>query len=95
MKALVIGLGSIGSRHAKNLLDLGVEVIAIEPSKQMRSMHSLDVQYADSIEEADANFAVVCSPTHLHLPHAIGAAKEGMHVLIENRLPTPPKVFLN
>ncbi len=80
MKALVIGLGSIGSRHAKNLLELGIEVAAIEPNKQMRVQ---DFQYVDSVADADADFAVVCSPTHLHLPHAIDVAKEGMHVLIE------------
>ncbi len=80
MKALIIGLGSIGTRHAKNLLASGIVVSGIEPNAEMRA---LPIPYVNSIAEAEADFAVICSPTDLHLPQAIDCAKKGMHLFIE------------
>ncbi len=82
LKALVIGLGSIGTRHVKNLMQLGVEVIGFEPNKEMRT---LQVQYIENLDDPllHADFAVICSPTNLHLPQAIHLANKGMHLFIE------------
>ena len=80
MKALVIGLGSIGTRHANNLVELGVEVIGIEPNKEMQTLH---MDYVNSIADAEADIAVICSPTDMHIKQAIECAKKGMHLFIE------------
>lgn len=80
MKALIIGLGSIGTRHARNLLQMGIEVMGIEPN---REMHALQIPYINSIAEADADFAVICSPTDMHIQQATECAGKGMHLFIE------------
>lgn len=80
LKALVIGLGSIGTRHAKNLMQLGIEVEAIEPDLQMRS---LQINYVNSITESSAEIAVICSPTQMHISQATECANKDMYLFIE------------
>ncbi len=80
MKAIVIGLGSIGKRHAQNLMSLGVSVVGLEPNAEMRT---LQIEYVDSIENATADIAFICSPTDMHIKQALKCAKKGMHIFIE------------
>jgi predicted dehydrogenase len=56
----VLGLGSIGARHAKNLADLGYMVRKYDPILLKNELHN-------TIRSSDA--IVIASPTSLHLEH--------------------------
>lgn len=84
----VVGLGSIGRRHLKNLATLGCHhLIAVsrstssipeEPLPKHRVYESLDI----ALQEKP--FAViVCNPTIFHLSAATKAAKAGCHIFME------------
>ncbi|MBK6933078.1 MAG: Gfo/Idh/MocA family oxidoreductase [Saprospirales bacterium] len=88
MKILIVGLGSIGRRHLKNLAALGIRKFAVQ-TRGRCPLPSEDLPPflpADTLEEAldwqpDAVF--VCNPTALHLETALAAAKAGCHLFLE------------
>ncbi|MFN3308479.1 MAG: Gfo/Idh/MocA family protein [Anaerolineales bacterium] len=88
MKFLIIGFGSIGRRHAQNLLDLGqtdLLVYRTGHSKLPAEMH-LDLPIETDLDRAFAyqpDAVIVCNPTALHLPFSIRAAQEGCHIFLE------------
>jgi predicted dehydrogenase len=89
--ALVVGCGSIGRRHARNLLDLGVNVTAVDPDADARGqfVDARGVALMADLDEAwgrEPALAVIASPTDLHVAHAIEAAQHGCHLLIEKPL---------
>lgn len=91
-KILVVGGGSIGKRHMKNLLFLDHEVSIVEPNGERAEKIKMDFKiktYA-SIELAFAseNFicAFICSPTIFHIEHALACAKHVCHLFIEKPL---------
>lgn len=65
----VIGLGSIGMRHAKNLHSMGHHVWGCDPDMQKR----LDLGFDYTASEIDhlltADAIVIASPTHKHYEH--------------------------
>lgn len=63
-KIAVIGLGSIGSRHAKNLMILGHEVVGYDPQAIIAIP---GVKVHSRVPEADAY--VIASPTPTHMMH--------------------------
>ena len=69
----VIGLGSIGMRHAKNLRILGHHVWGIDPdmSKRLDLGYEYTSGYIDHLRSADA--FVIASPTSLHASYIIDA----------------------
>src|SRR2546430_14799890 len=81
MRAVVVGAGSIGQRHLKNLLALGHEVAAVldpDPARldEIRPLVGGGCRLATDERDAfagDANAAVICSPTHRHLDQARAA----------------------
>lgn len=92
MKFLIVGTGSIGRRHYKNLLALGYRDVAVVRSKrrmdqpqkeffaECRPRVFFDVKKALA-EKPDAVF--VCNPTSLHVSTARSAVEAGAHVFIE------------
>jgi len=69
-KILIIGYGSIGKRHAKNVISLGHKVVLLRHSKGNANKENFREYY--SFEEAikhEGRFdgAIVCSPTSKHL----------------------------
>jgi predicted dehydrogenase len=88
MKFLIVGFGSIGRRHFRNLLTLGERDIVF-----LRSKHSTlpDDEIADFPVEFDLSSAldhqpdavIIANPTALHLDIAIPAAERGCHLFIE------------
>jgi len=93
MKILLIGAGSIGTRHLKNLLKLGYKNLAIcDPDKKrLKAVSELgnfslykNAKIAFKKERPEIVF--VCNPTHLHLPAANLALGFGAHVFIEKPL---------
>jgi len=94
MRAVVVGAGSIGQRHLRNLLALGHEVAAVldpDPARldEIRPLVGGGCRLATDERDAfagDANAAVICSPTHRHLDQARAALRRGWHVFVEKPL---------
>ena len=84
---LVLGAGSIGRRHAQNLLELGADVTLSDPDAE-RAASVPGVRPArpplDDIPPVDA--IVVASPTSLHAEHAGWALERVAAVLVEKPL---------
>lgn len=90
MRFLVIGCGSIGERHIKNLKSLDVaEIYACEQDKEklecIKDKYEiegfLDYEAAFSNEAIDA--VLVCTSTSAHIPPALAAIHQGCHVFVE------------
>jgi predicted dehydrogenase len=92
MKALVVGLGSIGRRHARNWAALGLGQVAICRQTDNRQPEPLGidaVQYGDldrALAEVRPEVVVVSNPTSLHVATACAAVRGGAHVLLEKPL---------
>ncbi|SDF57829.1 Predicted dehydrogenase [Methanolobus vulcani] len=92
MLGLVIGCGSIGKRHISNLIKLkNCQVIAYDISENQRLQveDKFKITVFDNLCDAFEQkpmFAVICSPTYLHIEHAILAAQNGCHLFIEKPL---------
>jgi predicted dehydrogenase len=84
MRVAVLGLGSAGKRHAKNLNELGHDVIGFDPL----AASGPDVNRTETLEEAidSAEAVVVASPNLLHADQAEAALGRGRHVLVEKPL---------
>lgn len=85
----VLGLGSIGSRHAANLASLGKEVVAFDPSGVQRQQAQSDgITVTDSrdavLEKSDA--VIIASPNASHLKDLGDAIAAGCHCLVEKPL---------
>ncbi len=85
LKHLIIGLGSIGKRHAQNLLENGQEVIGVD----IDSKNGLSFPVYDNIEsgwKSRPDMAWICTPTNLHAEQAIEALERKLHVFVEKPL---------
>jgi predicted dehydrogenase len=84
-----MGCGSIGKRHLGNLKQLGVEdIIAVDPREDRRREVEEKfgvLAYGDMASALDEGIqvALICTPTSLHLQHALMAARSGCHLFIE------------
>lgn len=85
----VLGLGSIGSRHAHNLSALGHQVLGFDPEP---SDEPLSYTRAESVHAAiaGADAVIVASPTSLHAEHALAALEQGRPVLVEKPMAIAP-----
>jgi predicted dehydrogenase len=92
MKAVVVGGGSIGTRHLQNLQRLGIgDLAAVEPDARRREclLQEQGVAAFAALEPAldwRPDFAVIASPTFLHVEQALMAARRGCHLFIEKPL---------
>jgi predicted dehydrogenase len=92
MRALVVGGGSIGKRHLQNLLALGVsDLIAVEPDPSRRSSleNELRILCCSDLTvglSTQPDFAVIASPTCLHLAQALKVANLGINLFVEKPL---------
>jgi len=74
-RAVVIGCGSIGQRHARNLRAMGVDVVALRGRPgHTRTLPAdlgvLEVDGWDALAAAKPDVAIVSNPTSLHLETA-------------------------
>jgi len=88
MKVLIAGLGSIGRRHLKNLITLGVKDILLLRSHQSslpddELLHLPVVSDLQSALAFQPDAVVISNPTALHLDIAIPAAESGCHLFLE------------
>src|SRR2546428_1964845 len=89
MKALVVGLGSAGRRHAENLVGLGVEeVIGYSEWRRLKELNlggrTIEIihDYARALDrKPDAVF--ITNPTSLHVPYLESAIEGGYDVYVE------------
>jgi predicted dehydrogenase len=83
VKHFIIGLGSIGRRHAETLRRRGHEVVAydVRPPEDARSIPV--VPDLGSGWAANPDLVWICTPTHLHADYAVEALRRGNHVFIE------------
>jgi predicted dehydrogenase len=93
LRALVVGCGSIGKRHARVLRQIGVKTLyACDPVPAQVTAASKEARFdrvAGSFEEGlalrpDAVF--LCTPPALHIPQAVRAIEAGCHVFTEKPL---------
>jgi predicted dehydrogenase len=91
-KLLVIGAGSIGTRHATNAKALGVGSIAVtdpDASRRNQLAGAVGATAFATLEEALAwqpSAAVICTPPVAHVGTALVCANHGCDLLIEKPL---------
>jgi len=96
MKALVVGGGSIGKRHLRNLKTLGVADLGlVEPDADRNRLvaSEISVNGFASLDEGlqwVPDFVVIASPTQLHMQHALTVAKYGADFFVEKPLSHTP-----
>ena len=92
MKFLIVGTGSIGRRHFKNILSLGGHHVAVvrskrnmdAPQREFFAKYRPQVFYnlkAALAKKPDA--VLVCNPTSLHVSTARAAIRADAHVFVE------------
>jgi predicted dehydrogenase len=92
MRFLVVGCGSIGKRHIRNLKALRVgDIIAhdVQPERCREVQQECGVEAHTKLEDAlaqEPEIALICTPTRLHIPPALSAARSGCHLFIEKPL---------
>jgi len=88
MRFLVVGCGSIGKRHIRNLRSLGHEDVLAHDVKKER-LEEVEKYHVKTFASLDRAFdrkidaVLVCTPTSLHLQPALLAVENGCHVFIE------------
>lgn len=92
VSVLVVGVGSIGRRHLRNLKALGVRRLSVLRvlGKGLADPSLLDGvvlhRSLDAALDAAPDAVVVCNPTSLHVPVALEAARRNCHLFIEKPL---------
>lgn len=86
LTALVIGYGSIGRRHAKNLQALGVGKIFFLRHTKSKNFPAGHLASLSSVLRENPDFAVIANPTSLHMSPATRLAKAGINLFIEKPL---------
>ncbi len=95
MRLLLIGCGSIGVRHIRNLQSFSnvdnVEIIAydVDPERANQVATEFGLETTVNLEQAFEKKPVavlICTPTHLHLDLAKRALAAGVHIFIEKPL---------
>ncbi len=81
----VIGGGSIGTRHARNLISLGQKVRIIETHlPQVANLREFEVHTdLDAAFTPEVDAVLICSPTIYHLDHTRMAIDCRKHVFVE------------
>lgn len=88
MRALVLGCGSIGSRHARNLAALGVEVMVadVDPAAAATLAASLGTVAVDRETAPPCDLVVVATPSVAHVDDLRWALERGSDAFVEKPL---------
>ncbi len=89
IKLGVIGLGSIGLRHARNGLSAGADVLGFDPDARRGDLLTQAGGFLAPAEDfifETCDAVVVCSPNRFHFDHMSRAIDAGLHVLVEKPL---------
>ena len=87
-KILIIGYGSIGARHYRNLKTLGYDNVFVYDSDKSKFAGLSEKILPNISEKILRRFSVVfiCNPNSEHIKTAIMSAKAGCHLFIEKPL---------
>jgi glutamate-1-semialdehyde 2,1-aminomutase/spore coat polysaccharide biosynthesis protein SpsF len=92
-RALVVGCGSIGRRHARNLKSFGVQQLGFcdtspEALKQCREELNGEIfsDYGQALQKFKPDIALICTPPVYHVEEALAALQAQAHVFIEKPL---------
>jgi predicted dehydrogenase len=87
---LIIGSGSVGKRHARNLAALGCRISCVDPRAERRAELAAETPvvgaYAtaeEALKAGELYGVVVASPTAYHPANAVAALEAGLPVLLE------------
>lgn len=85
----VLGLGSIGLRHARNLMELGCSVAGFDPDPARRAM--LASEGGTALENREAAFGtgeaiIIATPSAHHAGDLADAVAAGRHIFVEKPL---------
>lgn len=90
MKIVVVGTGSIGTRHLQNLTELGHDVYAVDVNmEKLESVKHTAKGIFTSLQESlrlKPDIAFICTFSNIHIEHAIECANAGCHLFIEKPL---------
>ncbi len=92
LRFLVIGFGSIGKRHIKNLLALGAKDLLVYDTRQDRLTEARSELNLDTVESLDhawkkePEVVLITTPTSSHVSLALQAAHHNSHLFIEKPL---------
>ena len=97
LKFLIVGLGSIGERHVRNLLHLGLKDISVfrRSTRKPRTLDGSEFKTFNDWQSAlgeSPDVVIITNPTALHVPPAVDAAKNRAHLFIEKPLSNPHHV---
>ncbi len=97
LKVGVVGVGVMGSNHARVLADIpGVHLVGIaDPDRKQRDFVARSLGCAtfsdvDGLLQAGVDAITIAAPTHLHHDLALGCIARGIHVMVEK--PIAPTV---
>lgn len=85
----ILGLGSIGLRHARNFISLGATVVGFDPNPDNQKLLQQiggAVSHDRSSALSGAVAAVIASPNACHLDDLHACIEHGVHVLVEKPL---------
>lgn len=92
---LVVGCGSIGRRHVRNLVAGGNSEVAVcDPDPERTGpvieeaglLRPAYADYNEALSSVKPNIIFICTPPPLHLKQALAAVRVGAHVFIEKPL---------
>ncbi len=89
MKFLIIGCGSIGQRHLKNLRNLGfIDIQVFDSDKKLmeKICKKFKINNLNSLNIKNVNCTLICTPPSSHIKFAKKALESGSHVFIEKPL---------
>lgn len=92
VKVVILGLGSIGQRHARLLSERNdVQLYLCDIDKELRwntvgilvnPPSGIYSDFSDALK-IHPDLAIICVPNHLHVPFALEAIRNGTDVLVE------------
>ncbi|RAU22882.1 hypothetical protein CU669_05725 [Paramagnetospirillum kuznetsovii] len=85
----VLGLGSIGLRHARNALSLGERVVGFDPSPERRALLEAEggrIALSRDAALTASRAVVIASPSDRHEDDLAAAIAAGRHALVEKPL---------
>ncbi|WKZ26171.1 MAG: Gfo/Idh/MocA family oxidoreductase [Candidatus Paceibacterota bacterium] len=86
-KILIIGFGSIGQRHYRNLVSLGYKNITVfDTDVKKIKYQKLKIKILDKKTLGNFDIAFICNPNHKHVEASIKCAEAGLHLFIEKPL---------
>ena len=92
---LVVGAGSAGQRHARNLAQLGCRISAVDPREDRLAEISREVavdtghrHLPEALCNIDVGAVVIASPTAFHVDQALAALDADLPVLLEKPVAT-------